>query len=654
MDKSNEYTDSIPQKVKDDINKLIKIGWENHEKYELIAARGIADQILNIASKNNYPRGKMVAYYLYGLINGSLNRFDLALDNYYIGLKEVVSTDDKYAISMAYGNLGRCYGQLENNEKAIEYFNKSIEYEDSFNHHNNIGVIYLRMNQLDLAYEYIYKAFNIIQHDNDLLKNKESVFCDLGINLSYIFIAQHKPEEALPVLMNLLKIKSSKDNIDIRCALFSVLGKTYTHLGKYRLAESYHRKAINELKRYDNKEPLIRYYESYAEHFELQNNYKKAFQQNKILIETRDALFSLKITNKVLELSEHFDKELKELEAKEVEIENGKNEIANKLKQLQAIYTSVSGIGKIGIFSEKMKNIIKIADFFHLDRSVPVLIEGETGTGKEIIARMIHFSNLDKEEPFITLNCSAISSTLFESELFGYEEGAFTGANKEGRIGLFELAQNGTLFLDEIGDLPIDLQPKLLRALQQKEIFRVGGNKSILLNVRIIAATNRDLRQEIKNGNFRSDLYYRLNTGHIFIPSLMERKEEIIPLAQMFLLNFSKEKRKHFQYIESEAADVLQNFLWPGNVRELRNVIERIVLLHDDVCLKRKHLNFLTGDEQKADDYNKIRFDFSDENSTLSFLEKLIVSNVLNMFKGNISNAAKYLSTSRDRIYNRR
>jgi len=290
-------------------------------------------------------------------------------------------------------------------------------------------------------------------------------------------------------------------------------------------------------------------------------------------------------------------------------------------------------------------------DFFNLDRSVPVLIEGETGTGKEIIARMIHFNRSEDEGPFVILNCSAISATLFESELFGYEEGAFTGANQKGRAGKFELAQDGTLFLDEIGDLPIELQPKLLRALQQKEIYRVGGNNRIPLNVRIIAATNRDLRQEIKNGNFRNDLYYRLNTGHIFIPNLQERDEEIIPLAQMFLINFSKEKRKHFQYINPAAAKILQTSTWPGNVRELRNAIERIVLLNDDVCLKIEHLNFLTGNEQQDDSFNKIQFDFSDKELPLARIEEQIISNVLNMHQGSISQAAKYLQTSRNRIY---
>ncbi len=637
-------------KVKDSINLLIQKGWEDYRKYELHTARDYANQILKIAKTNNYPRGIMVAYYLYGLINASLNRFDLALDDYFEGLKAVINKTDDDSESMAYENIGRCYGQLEDYEKSIEYFKKSLNLTKSYSICNNIGECYLRMNQIDLAYEFLFDAYRKLKKDS-ILKEKPFVYTDLCLNLSHVFIKRRQPDKALNILQEILQLDVIEKDMKIKSSFNSAMGLCHSHLNQFEIASEYHQTAIQSAIQYDSKEVLYESYRNYAEHFKMQGKFEEAFHQNEKYLETRNALFSTEITNKVLALSAHFDKEFKELEMKQQEIESGKNEIENKLKQLQAIYASVSGIGQVGIFSEKMKNIMKLVDFFNLDRSVPVLIEGETGTGKEIIARMIHFNRSEDEGPFVILNCSAISATLFESELFGYEEGAFTGANQKGRAGKFELAQDGTLFLDEIGDLPIELQPKLLRALQQKEIYRVGGNNRIPLNVRIIAATNRDLRQEIKNGNFRNDLYYRLNTGHIFIPNLQERDEEIIPLAQMFLINFSKEKRKHFQYINPAAAKILQTSTWPGNVRELRNAIERIVLLNDDVCLKIEHLNFLTGNEQQDDSFNKIQFDFSDKELPLARIEEQIISNVLNMHQGSISQAAKYLQTSRNRIY---
>jgi two-component system, NtrC family, response regulator AtoC len=643
----------VSREVKDSINVLIRKGWKDYRKFNLHKAQDFAEQILHIAKSNDYPRGIMISFYLKGLINTNLNRFDLALDDYFEGLKAVLNKSDDDSVSMAYENIGRCYGQLENYEKAIEYFKKAKNLKGYYSLSNNIGECYRRMNMIDLAYEHLFDAYTKVIETGKIKDEQVSLFGDICLNLSQVYLKKNQPENALKVLFEVLKYEAIELDMKIKGAIYSALGLTYSHLKQYNEAEFYHQRSIEIAIQYDTKEILFESYRNYAQHFEMQEKFEDAFQQNEKYLETRNALFSTEITNKVLVLSAHFDKELKEIELKKKELETGKNEIENKLSQLQAIYASVSGIGQVGIFSEKMKNIMKMVDFFHLDRSVPVLIEGETGTGKEIIARMIHFNHTEGGGPFITLNCSAISSSLFESELFGYAEGAFTGANQKGRIGKFELAQVGTIFLDEIGDLPLELQPKLLRALQQKEIYRVGGNDSIPLDVRIIAATNRDLRQEIKLGNFRSDLYYRLNTGHIFIPSLQERSEEIVPLAQMFLQNFSREKRKHFQYIDQEAVEILQNFPWNGNVRELRNAIERVVLLNDNDCLKKKHLIFLTGEEKGQSNLDKLHLDFNDDYSTLINIEAQIVQNALSMFKGSITQAAKYLKTSRNRIYKR-
>lgn len=232
-----------------------------------------------------------------------------------------------------------------------------------------------------------------------------------------------------------------------------------------------------------------------------------------------------------------------------------------KLFTLQSTLREVTKTGSIGIFSSAMKNIVNMCEKYHKERDVPVLIQGDTGIGKEIIARLLHHGNGQNDErPFVPVNCAAIAPHLFESELFGYAEGAFTGARKNGAVGKMELAQGGTLFLDEIGEMPKEFQPKLLRALQEREIYRVGGDKLIKLDVRFVFATNRDLKQMVEKNEFRNDLYYRLNLGQIKIPPLNERKDEIVPLAQMFLEKYAIKRMKAFRFIADDAREILVNY----------------------------------------------------------------------------------------------
>ncbi|MEA4838389.1 MAG: sigma 54-interacting transcriptional regulator, partial [Rhodospirillaceae bacterium] len=218
-----------------------------------------------------------------------------------------------------------------------------------------------------------------------------------------------------------------------------------------------------------------------------------------------------------------------------------------------------------------------------------VLITGESGTGKELIAKLIHRRGKDAAAPFIKINCAALPENLLESELFGYEAGSFTGARKGGKPGMFELAQGGTLFLDEIGDMPPFLQVKLLRALQEKEIMRLGGTKSISVDVRIIAATHRDLTEMLKKGGFREDLYYRLMVVPIHLPPLRERKEDLPALVAFFLDKYNRKMRLN-KKIGSEAMDVMLRYSWPGNIRELENVIERMIVTSESDLITVGHL----------------------------------------------------------------
>jgi len=224
---------------------------------------------------------------------------------------------------------------------------------------------------------------------------------------------------------------------------------------------------------------------------------------------------------------------------------------------------------------------------------VPVLIQGETGTGKELIAQAIHYglSGTDKEKGnFVAINCAAITPSLFESELFGYEAGAFTGSLARGQLGKLDLARNGTIFFDEISELSLELQGKLLRVLQEKEYYRVGGLKKVKFSARVICATNVDLAERVEKGLFRRDLFYRLNVAHISLPPLRERREEIIPLAYFFLHKYCALKGKNISEIEGSAQELLRNYEWPGNVRELQNVINHLTTRFDTQKVTRQQI----------------------------------------------------------------
>jgi DNA-binding NtrC family response regulator len=223
---------------------------------------------------------------------------------------------------------------------------------------------------------------------------------------------------------------------------------------------------------------------------------------------------------------------------------------------------------------------------------VPVLIEGETGSGKELVARGIHDASARRERPFIVVNCGAISPELIESELFGHEKGAFTGATAQ-RKGAFELANGGTIFLDEIGELPITLQPKLLRSLEQKEVKRVGGNDLLLADVRILAATNRNLREEIARKAFREDLYFRIGAITVTIPPLRDRREDVAPIARHFLSGMGTSVSVPLPILSPSALDALISHDWPGNVRELRNAVQRAVVMSEGGELTGDDFSFL-------------------------------------------------------------
>lgn len=269
--------------------------------------------------------------------------------------------------------------------------------------------------------------------------------------------------------------------------------------------------------------------------------------------------------------------ELYSLKKQLVESQEINSQYERELQYLRSLNTKSDGLIAESIEMRKVVELAKTASMF----DSRILIEGETGVGKEVIAKFIYQNSQRKGKPFIVVNCGAIPENLFESELFGYEKGAFTGANKQGKKGFFELADKGVIFLDEIGELSYNLQVKLLRAIQEEEITPVGGSKKIQLDVQIIAATNKNLRKMVEKGEFRSDLYYRLSVFPIKIPPLRQRKKDIIPLICWVTMDFNKKYNLKKEF-SSRALNLLENYEWPGNVRELENVVERLMMTSEE------------------------------------------------------------------------
>ena len=269
-----------------------------------------------------------------------------------------------------------------------------------------------------------------------------------------------------------------------------------------------------------------------------------------------------------------------------------------------------------------------------------VLLRGESGTGKEMIANAIHYNSLRSKRPLVKINCAALPDTLIESELFGHEKGAFTGADRF-KKGRFEMAEGGTLFLDEIGDLPLQTQIKLLRVLQEREFERLGGTDTIKTNIRLITATNKNLEDAISKGEFREDLYYRLNVFTIFLPPLRERRSDILLLAEHFLEKYEQEHDKRIRRISTPAIDMLMAYHFPGNVRELENAIERAVLVCDSNVIHSHHLPPTLQTAEVSGTVTNLTL-----KSAVEAFEKAMIQDTLKSTKGNIAKAARQLDST--------
>ena len=338
------------------------------------------------------------------------------------------------------------------------------------------------------------------------------------------------------------------------------------------------------------------------------------------------------------------------------EVESLRGEVRRR-----AGYHEVIGVSRK--ITELMKFVYKVA----ASEASTILIQGESGTGKDLVAKAIHYRSSRSERPFVAINCSAIPETLIEAELFGHEKGAFTDA-KAMKKGLFEIADGGTLFLDEIGELSPLLQAKLLRVLEDQMVRRVGGVRDIQVEVRVIAASNRDLEKEVREGRFRQDLYYRLAIIAIYLPALRERKEDIVPLVEFFLAHYNKKFRKTVQGLSEETRRLMLNYDWPGNVRELKNALERAMILEEGNQLRPDDLPFTvsSGKGGAAPGENKLgapieaqlapgkrrlpALSIPEGGTSLEDVEHALVELALQQSHGNQIKAAKLLNISRDAL----
>jgi len=300
--------------------------------------------------------------------------------------------------------------------------------------------------------------------------------------------------------------------------------------------------------------------------------------------------------------------------------------------------------------SPSMREVLNFVRRVSASEATTILLEGENGTGKDLIAKTLHYQSARQAEPFIAINCAAIPETLLESELFGYEKGAFTDARSQKR-GIFELADKGTLFLDEIGEIPLMLQAKLLRVLEEQTFRRLGGLKDIKLDLRVIAATNKNLREAVKEGAFRQDLYFRLNVIQILIPPLRERADDIIPLTRFFVEHYNRKFKRNIEGVTAAAEKLLTSHDWPGNVRELRNAIERAMILEESALITPPSLPIAISRPDPSSIFEAAATtEIPNDGLSLEDNEKNLLFRALEKTNGNQTQAARLLRITRDTL----
>ncbi len=583
----------------------------------------LGKQALKLSKKLKFVKGRVISLNIIGISYSLLSDYDLAIEYYHESLKISEEHNFKHLIAATNNNIGIIYTDLKNYKKAIEYFQKALkmfkENKDMVNiadATNNIGIIYGKLKNYDKALQFgtvSIELYKKIGKGRDVIKTYN--------NIGNLYESVNDHKKALEYYHKTLKISKETEDSDITVIVLNNISRINISSGKYKKARQYLEEALKIAQKINSRTVIIKsIYENLSNLYIAMKDHEPALKYYQKYIKIKDEIFNKANSDKIAELQAKYEIEKKEKEITLLHKENELYKIQLESKQkLEKAHLEIERKNEtINLISRELENLIE-KDFIGTSTAIKsvlditftaagnkdthVLITGESGTGKEIIARIIHHSSERKKYPFISVTCTAIPETLLESEFFGHRKASFTGAI-ENKKGLFELANNGTLFLDEIADMSLSLQAKLLRAIEENKIKRIGENKEIPVNVRIISATNRNIKELIDNKDFRIDLFYRINTLEINIPPLRERTKDIEPLLQHFAEFFAKKTNRPVPKISKDLIIKLKNYHFPGNVREFKNLVERAVILSKNNFLDVSDFP-VTNPEIKSKYYNK-------------------------------------------------
>ncbi|MCP4583819.1 MAG: tetratricopeptide repeat protein [candidate division Zixibacteria bacterium] len=592
---------------------------------------------LGLFEKTNDKKGVAICLLRIGRICWDKNDFGKALEHFINSAKISEAINDPDGVAESYMDIAYTYWQREENDKSKEYLFKALEiHEKSGNKrtlatiYNRIGIIYGYTEQQDEALEYYYKALAIMEELNELKCTNTATIYN---NISHAHIEKSNYEKALDFGRKAFQLAEEIGYKEILALAQTNIGYVLAKFHKYESAITSLENGLKLFREMNLKPNELNSLELMADLYDETGEHEKALSYTRRLMVIKEQLFDEKKNKQIVELQTRYESEkskreteiyrLKNVElASEIterkkaetelkkyqgdleelvkgqteelrlaldEVETLKNRLQEENIYLQEEIKLEHNFNEIVGRSSKLNEVLeKIEQVASTDSTV--LILGETGTGKELIARAIHGISERKNRPLVKVNCAALPVNLIESELFGHEKGAFTGAYSR-KIGRFQLADKGTILLDEIGEIPLELQAKLLRVLQEGEFEHIGGSKVIKVDVRVIAITNRNLDQAIRDGKFRDDLFYRLNVFPVNVPSLRERKPDIPMLVNHFILKYAKKTNKTIDKVPQELMSILESYSWPGNIRELENTIERSVIISKGNKFELAHLH---------------------------------------------------------------
>ena len=565
-----------------------------------------------------------------GRINNELGHYDAALKYLFIALKGYKENNNKENIAGAYSNIGISYNDIGFYDKSIEYHLKAVELCIKLKKDNmlvsvyiNLGSTYQNSGNYDSALDYYYKGLEISKEKHFLSKE---IFC-LN-NIGEVYSLQQKTDYALKYFLEAYEILSVDDKYPMASIMFN-LSQVYFVKEQFEMVFKYLNKAIELAEELNVKKMKLDIYKGAKDIYFKLEDYKKAY-------EYQQKYYSLELTV----LNTETSKQIANIQVKQ----------STFPKSMQKRVNSFNDVDFVGN-SDAMQDIFSLINVVG-EHNVSVLITGSTGTGKELVARALH-KKYKKGSPFVAINCSAIPEHLLESELFGHVKGAFTGAIKD-KKGKIESANNGTLFLDEIGDMPFSFQAKILRVLQERLLTPVGSSKSIPISIRVISATNKDLAKAIEVGEFREDLFFRLNVINIKIPDLKDRKLDIPLLINYFIRKFNYKFNKSILGVSVEALNFLMHLPWLGNVRELENIVEKAILLSPEDVLGVEL--FVTDTFSATDNIlENLPMDWVEykqyKNSIVSKLDSTYVKELLDSVDNNVQEASKKGGLERAQIY---